>query len=40
MKSRTELIALVSDMLQRAGYREVNLVYVILRAMLREEETA
>lgn len=36
MKSRTELIALVYDMLQRADYRKVRFVYVLLRAMLGE----
>lgn len=40
MNDRDELLSLVLDMLQRADYREVNFVYVLLRAMLGEEETA
>lgn len=40
MNDREELLSLVLDMLQRANYREVRLVYVFLRAMLGEEEAA
>lgn len=40
MNDRDELLSLVSDMLQRADYRKVRFVYVLLRVMLGEEETA
>ena len=36
MNGRDELVSLVLDMLQRAGAREVGLVYFFLRALLRE----
>ncbi len=36
MNGRDELVSLVLDMLQRAGVREVRLVYFFLRALLGE----
>lgn len=38
MNERAKTVSLIVDMLQRAGYREVRLVYTFLRAMLGEEE--
>lgn len=40
MNDRDELLSLVLDMLQRADYREVNFVYVLLRTMLDERGAA
>lgn len=37
MNERDELLSLVLDMLQRADYREVSFVYVLLRTMLDEK---
>lgn len=34
MNDRAKTIGLITDMLQRAGYREVRIVYIFLRAML------
>ena len=39
MNERAKTIGLIVDMLQRAGYREVRFVYILLRAMLGEGET-
>lgn len=37
MSTKAETIGLIADMLQRAGAREVGLVYFFLRALLGEE---
>lgn len=34
MSDKAKTIGLIADMLQQAGYREVRLVYIFLRAML------
>ena len=34
MNEKTKTIGLIAEMLQRAGAREVRLVYTLLRAML------
>lgn len=40
MNERDKTIGMIADMLQRADAREARFVYVLLRAMLGEEETA
>ena len=40
MNDRDELLSLILDMLQRAGNRKIRFIYVLLRAMLGEGETA
>ena len=39
MNDRDELLSLLSGLLQRADARKIRFVYVLLRAMLDEEET-
>lgn len=38
MNERDKTIGLITDMLQRATDREARFVYILLRAMLGEEE--
>lgn len=40
MSDKDETIGLIADMLQRADAREVRFIYVLLGAMLGEEEVS
>lgn len=40
MNDRAKTIGLITDMLSRASDRETRFVYMLLRAMIGEEETA